>query len=94
MHESSALAPLDVEPVSVHAPYISYPGGKYRHEPVDERRAALRAALVGVPLGTYDQRMVTWLGTWDIPTAAAVISLLWRTRHAGAEQARRSGGQR
>jgi hypothetical protein len=97
MYESAALAPLDVEPVSVYAPYISYPGGKYRHEPVDERRAALHTALAGVQLGAYDQRMVTWLGAWDIPTVAAVVSLLWRTRYAGAQQARhrgRSGGPR
>jgi hypothetical protein len=25
------LTPLDGEPVSVHAPFLSYPDGQYRH---------------------------------------------------------------
>ncbi len=41
------LAPLDRAPVSVHAPFVCYPGGQYRHEPLEERRAALLAALDG-----------------------------------------------
>jgi hypothetical protein len=87
------LAPLDCEPVSAHAPFISYPSGQYRHEPAEERRVALLAALEGVPLGAYDERIVHWLLGWDAPVVAAVISLLWRARHAAAQQAHRGGGE-
>jgi hypothetical protein len=86
------LAPLDREPVSVHAPFISYPGGQNRHEYPEERRAARRAALDGVQLGAYDQRILHWLAGWDVPIVAAVVSLLWRARHA-ARQDRRGGGE-
>ena len=87
------LAPLDRAPVSVHAPFVSYPGGQYRHEPVEERRAALLTALDGVALGAYDERIVHWLAGWDVPVVAAVVSLLWRARHAAARQAHRGGGE-
>jgi hypothetical protein len=86
------LAPLDREPVSVHAPFVCYPGGQYRHEPFDERRAALLAALHGVQLGAYDERIVQWLAGWDVPVVAAIVSLLWRARHAAAQRAHRGGG--
>lgn len=86
-------APLEREPVSVHAPFISYPSGRYRHEPAEERRAALLAALGWVELGAYDERIVHWLVGWDVPVVAAVISLLWRARHAAAQQARQGGGE-
>lgn len=87
------LAPLDRRPVSVHAPFVCYPGGQYRHEPVEERRAALLAALDGVALGAYDERIVGWLVGWEVPVVAAVVSLLWRARHAATRQARRGGGE-
>ncbi|PZS29476.1 MAG: hypothetical protein DLM61_12805 [Pseudonocardiales bacterium] len=29
---------------------------------------------------------------WDVPTVAAVVSLLWRVRHAAVRQAQRGGG--
>jgi hypothetical protein len=88
------LAPLDRAPVSVHAPFVSYPGGQYRHEPVEERRAALLAALDGVALGTSDERIVHWMVERGVPVVAAVVSLLWRTRHAAAQQAGRGGESR
>jgi hypothetical protein len=88
------LAPLDREPVSVHAPFVSYPGGHYRHEPVDECRAALLAALGGIQLGAYDERIVGWLAVWEVPVVAAVVSLLWRVRHTAAQQACRGGESR
>ena len=88
-----SLAPLDREPVSVRAPFVSCPSGQYRHEHPEQRRAALLAALDGVELGAYDQRLLTWLAGWDVPTAATVISLLWRARHAATQQALRSGGE-
>jgi hypothetical protein len=87
------LGPLETEPVSVYAPFTSCPGGRYRPETAEECRAAVRAAVRGIELGVYDQRMVTWLGGWDVPTVAGVVSLLGRARQAGAEQARRGGGE-
>ena len=87
------LAPLDREPVSVHAPFVSLPGGRYRHADVEERRAALLAALQGVQLGAYDQRVLDWLAGWDVPVVAAVVSLLHRVRKAATLQARRGGGE-
>lgn len=87
------VAPLDREPVSVRAPFVSCPRGQYRHERPEERRAALLAALEGVELGAYDRRILTWLAGWDVPTAATVISLLWRARRAAIQQARRGGGE-
>jgi hypothetical protein len=85
---------LGAEPVSVHAPFISYPTGHYRHEPAGERHAALLAALEGIELGAYDDRILRWLARWDVPVVAAVISLLWRVRHAeGTQQAHQDGGE-
>jgi hypothetical protein len=86
------LAPLDREPVSVHAPFLSYPGGQYRHEDTHERKTALQATLDGVQLGAYDERILHWLAGWEIPTVATVVSLLWRVRQA-AQQDRRGGSE-
>jgi hypothetical protein len=87
------LAPLEGAPVSVFAPFISYPTGHFRHENAAERRAALMAALGWIELGTYDQRIVEWLLGWEVPVVATVISLLWRARHAAATAARQGGGE-
>ncbi|MGH3701378.1 MAG: hypothetical protein ACRDQY_18310 [Pseudonocardiaceae bacterium] len=87
------LAPLDSEPVSVHAPFITSPGSRYRHEYAQERRAALLAALDGVALGAYDQRILRWLAGQELPTVAVVVSLLWRARHAVIQQSHRGGGE-
>jgi hypothetical protein len=80
--------PLDSEPVSVHPPYTTYPGGTYRDEPTHERRAALNQALAGVTLGDFDHRFLRWLCAGDVMTVATLISLLHRTRAATA-----TGGQ-
>jgi len=88
------FAPLETQPVSVHAPYIAYPGGQYRHEDAAERRAALVEPLRGVPLGAYDQRVLHWLAGWDMPVVAAVTSLLWRARHAATQTSRGGGASR
>jgi hypothetical protein len=87
---SEPLAPLDREPVSVHAPFVSYPGQGYRHEPFKERRAALLAALDGVALGVYDEHFVRWLAAWDVTVVGGLVSLLRRTRHTAAHP---SGGE-
>jgi hypothetical protein len=91
---SEVLVPLDAEPVSVHAPFISYPTGHYRHEPAWERHAALLAALDGVELGAYDDRVLRWLAGWNVPVVAGMVSLFWRVRHVeGAQQAHQGGGE-
>ncbi|MGH3901104.1 MAG: hypothetical protein ACRDTA_23220 [Pseudonocardiaceae bacterium] len=87
------LAPLDREPVGVLAPFVCYHGGEYRRECAEGRRAALLAALDGVPLGAYDERIVRWLVGWDVPVVAAVVSLLWRVRDVGTQAGRRGGGE-
>jgi len=86
------LAPLDREPVSVRAPFVSFPSGRYRHEHAQERRAALVAALEGVELGAYDERVLDWLASWDVPIVAAVVSLLLRVRKAAIRQGPRYQG--
>jgi len=86
------LAPLDREPVSVRAPFVSFPGGQYRHEHTEEHRAALLAALEGVELGAYDERVLEWLASWDVPVVAVVVSLLLRVRKAAWRQARHYWG--
>ncbi|MGH3710582.1 MAG: hypothetical protein ACRDRU_14510 [Pseudonocardiaceae bacterium] len=88
----SPLAPLDREPVSVRAPFVSFPGGQYRHEHAEERRAALVAALEGVELGAYDERVLDWLAGWEVPVVAGVVSLLLRVRKAATHQARHHRG--
>lgn len=79
------LAPLETEPVSVHAPYITHPEGHYRREDTAERLAALGEALHGVQLGAYDRGVLRWLVEWEVSVVAVVVSLLWRTRHAAAQ---------
>jgi hypothetical protein len=90
---SGWLAPLEIEPVSVHAPFVCYPGGQYRYADVEERRAALLAPLRGVRLGAYDQRTLDWLAGWEVSTVAVVVSLLWRARHAAVPQSGPEGGE-
>ncbi len=58
-----------------------------------EHQEPRRAAYPVIQLGGYDERIVGWLAGWDVPVVAAVVSLLWRARHAAAGQARRGGGE-
>ncbi len=88
------LKPLDTEPVSVYPPFVTYPGGQYRHEYAPERRAALEAALAGVVLGSYDRLVLHWLSWRDLARSAAVVSLILRARRVAAEQARGGGESR
>ncbi len=87
-------APLETEPVSVHAPYISYPDGHYRFEDAAERHAALLEPLRGAELGAYDLCILHWLTEWDISVVAVVVSLLCRARCAGAQDGRDGGESR
>ncbi len=60
------------------------PGGGYVRPKA--REAALRAALRGVELGAYDERIVAWM-VWlfDDSTMRTVVSLIERARHAEEE---------
>ncbi len=56
------------------------PGGGYVDP--EDREAALRAALRGVELGAYDERIVTWMvRLFDNSTMRTVVSLIERARH-------------
>ena len=77
------LRPLDVEPVSVRAPYdVRRPAVWDVAAVRAEYLAVLHEPLTGIPLGTYDQRMLAWLAGWDVPTVGTVASLLHRARAA------------
>jgi hypothetical protein len=70
-HHYAPIAPLDTEPVG---PYTD----------PQQREEALRDALRGVDLGTYDERMIAWtLRTLDNSSVRVVVSWLERTRGAG-----------
>lgn len=81
------VRPLHVEPVSVRAPHDVRPPAPRdlpaRGAMLVEHERAIRAALAGVELGAYDERMIGWLSRWDVPTVATVVSLLGRARAAG-----------
>lgn len=48
-----------------------------------ENREAIAEALVGIELGAWDERVVSWLAGWDGPTVVPVVSWLWRVRRVG-----------
>jgi hypothetical protein len=65
------VAPLEIEPLGAYT------------EPED-RDAALRDALRGIDLGTYDQRMIEWaVKRFDNSALRVFISWLERVRGAG-----------
>lgn len=65
------VAPLDTEPLN------SYTKPERREE-------ALRDALRGAELGSYDQRMIAWaIRTLDDSTVRVIVSWLERVRGAG-----------
>lgn len=80
---TSTYGPLHVEPVSVRAPFDQrHPT---IHDPAGarlDRLNALTEPLAGVELGAYDRSILDWLAGWDIPTVAAIASLLHRARLA------------
>ena len=86
--------PFKREPVSVHTPLISHSGDRYRHKDTEKRRMVPWAALRGVSIGAYDERVMRWLASWDVLTMVTVVSLLRRrARRAAIPQARRDGGE-
>jgi hypothetical protein len=65
------VAPLETEPIG---PYTD----------PEQREEALRDALRGVDLGTYDERMVAWtLKRFDNSTLRVLVSWIERARTAG-----------
>jgi len=77
-------------PRAVPHPYI--PPGPVEAAPYrgfcqsETRQAAFAAVLQGVEVGSYDERMVSWLVGWDDPTCRTIASLMWRCRLAGAAE--------
>jgi hypothetical protein len=72
--------------------------GPYEHQPAEtfiaphRRTAMMRAALAGVELGTWDERILAWLAHWcDTPTFLVVLGLVERARHAGPNPPRGEG---
>jgi hypothetical protein len=49
-----------------------------------EARVMLDRAVDGLPLGTYDRCIASWLAVWDQPTVAVLASLLARARRQGS----------
>ena len=87
-----APVPLDREPRSVRAPWtirddrfdslqLTDPEGWRRAVHLD-RVAALLEPLAGLSLSEREHAAVAWLAGWDIPTVAALVSLLHRARAA------------
>lgn len=62
-----------------HPPHDAIP-----HEPGESsapaNEEALRAALSPLELGSYDERILAWLVTWESTTVAVVCSWLYRVR--------------
>jgi hypothetical protein len=63
--------------------------GPYQHQPTEDflapaqRTTMLHAALDGVALGTWDQRILAWLCHWaDTPTFLAILGWIERARQA------------
>jgi hypothetical protein len=72
--------------------------GPYEHQPAEtfiapaRRTAMLAAALGGVELGTWDQRICGWLAHWcDTPTFLAIVGMIQRARHAPTSPQEGSG---
>lgn len=47
--------------------------------------AALRDALAPLELGSYDERILAWLVTWESTTVAVICSWLHRVREVGRD---------
>jgi hypothetical protein len=74
------FGPIEKPPLAVYPPYDRYiPDAAGR----EANEAALRDALIGIGLGSYDDQIVEWLATWESSTVAVVVSLLERVRAAG-----------
>lgn len=95
---SPDLGRLDREPVNVRPPFdvrvpTPPPPPRPLHGPDTafenwrdairaDRVAALSEPLLGIDIGNYDRRIITWMAGWDIPTIGVVVSLLHRARAA------------
>lgn len=96
------LGPLDREPRSIRPPFdqpdpddpihpmlanTSAATQQWRADVRAYREDVIREALVGVGLGTYDERMIAWLAGWDVGTVGTVVSWLHRVRQtAGSDR--------
>lgn len=93
---AAALGPLDKAPRNIRPPLDQY--RPHIHAPNTEewrelRRAdsiaAIREPLAGIELGAYDARIIEWLAGYDEPTIGGLVSLLYRARQAGRDEATR-----
>ncbi|MGH3220243.1 MAG: hypothetical protein ACRDPY_16325 [Streptosporangiaceae bacterium] len=75
--------------VQAEGPNEMYPPGGYVAQ--EDRRAYLAAALAGVELGAYDERILTWLIGWDDYTARLIISLIVRARRVSYDEGTEDG---
>jgi hypothetical protein len=90
------LGPLDEAPRNIrppfdqHRPRIVEPDiERWRELRRADAMAAIREPLAGIELGAYDQRIIEWLAGYDEPTIGALVSLLYRARQAGRDEAAR-----
>lgn len=47
-------------------------------------RTMLASAVIDIPRGAQDERVITWLAGWDVSTIATIASLMRRCWQAGA----------
>jgi len=77
------LRPLDREPINIWPPFDVRRTLIYDLEASRlDFLAAVHEPLTGIALGIYDERMLSWLAGWDIPTVGTLVSLLQRARAA------------
>lgn len=96
-HES--LGPLDEAPRNIRPPFDQRRPdvGELGTERWRELRradavAAIREPLAGIELGAYDERIIEWLAGYDEPTIGAIVSLLYRARQSGRDEAAHTSG--
>jgi hypothetical protein len=79
-------------PQETHGPYQQQPAETFI---APARRTTMLAhALQGVELGTWDQRIVTWLAHWcDTPTFLAIVGMIQRARHAALRSQQQEGSR-
>ncbi|WP_219414166.1 hypothetical protein [Pseudonocardia nigra] len=90
------LGPLDEAPRNIRPPFDQHRPDigdlgteRWRELRRADAVAAIREPLAGIDLGTYDERIIEWLAHDYTPTIGAIVSLLYRARQAGRDEATR-----
>jgi hypothetical protein len=81
MTTEDAWPVIESAPWSLWPPYDSIRVSQ--HPGTAGHRAGLEDALIDIPLGSYDRKVLDQLATEETPTVAVLISLLHRAREAG-----------